>query len=86
MKVVGKNIMIKETEVKIKTKANGLILGEKQREDLRYREGIIILPGSEVNVVKKEDKIYFDKHAGFNLEIDEENYIIIQEKDIVVVL
>ena len=86
MKVVGKNILIQETEEKIKTTKSGLLLGEQQREDLRYRKGIVVSPGTEVNAVESGDDIYFDRHAGFALEINETLYIVIQEKDIVVVI
>jgi len=86
MKAIGKNIIIEEKKEKSTTTKGGLFLGEKQREDIRYREGKIILPGNEVNVVKKGDNIYFDKHAGFKLEVKENLYTIIQEKDIVIVL
>ena len=48
MKAVGKFIVIdpvKETDV---TTKGGLILAEKQREDVRYRRAKVIEPGSEV--------------------------------------
>ena len=86
MKVIGKNIIITETEEKLKSTKSGLLLGEKKREDIRYKEGMVNLVSEDVLVVKNGDKIYFDKHAGFNLEIEKVIYTIIQEKDIVVVL
>jgi co-chaperonin GroES (HSP10) len=71
MKAVGKYIIIQsQEEHTVKTKG-GLILGENQREDIRYREG---------------DKIYFDKHAGFKVEIDNTLYTVIKEFDVVIVL
>ena len=54
MKAVGKFIVIdpvKETDV---TTKGGLILAEKQREDIRYRRAKVIEPGSEVSVLKKK--------------------------------
>ena len=86
MKAVGKFIVIdpvKETDV---TTKGGLILAEKQREDIRYREGVVIKPGDEVKVLKEGDKIYFDKHAGFKVEIDNTLYTVIKEFDVVIVL
>jgi|TARA_B100001248_G_C27108118_1_gene330106 co-chaperonin GroES (HSP10) len=86
MRAVGKYIVIKQIkEVDVKTKG-GLILAEKQREDVRYRQAIIVEPGSDVKVVNKDDKVYYDKAAGFNIEIDKEEYKVIKEHDIVVVL
>lgn len=86
MKAIGKNIVITETKETSSITKGGLILGEKQREDIRYRKGVIVIPGNDVKVIKAGDEIYFDRHAGFKLEIKDELYTIIQEKDIVIVL
>ena len=86
MKAVGKYIVIKPIkEVNTKTKG-GLILAESQREDIRYRKAVVIEPGSEVNVIEKNDKIYYDKSAGFKIEINKEEYKVIKEFDVVVIL
>ena len=86
MKAVGKNIVIKEYKESTTSTEGGLILGEKQREDLRYRKGVIILPGNEVDTVEPGDDVYFDRHAGFNIEVKDTIYKIIKESDIVIVL
>ena len=86
MKAIGKYIVIKpvkETEVKTK---GGLILGETQREDVRYRQALVINPGTDVLAIKKNDNIYYDKSSGFNIEIKKDQYKIIKEQDVVVVL
>tara|TARA_R100000541_G_scaffold4324_2_gene11735 strand:+ start:337 stop:597 length:261 start_codon:yes stop_codon:yes gene_type:complete len=86
MKAVGKYIVIKpvkETDVKTK---GGLILSEKQREDVRYRRAKVVEPGSDVKVLKKDDEVYYDKSAGFNIEINKEDYQVIKEFDVVVIL
>ena len=86
MKAVGKYIVINPIkEVDVKTKG-GLILAEKQREDVRYRKAKVIEPGSEVSVLKKGDKVYYDKAAGFNIEIKKEQYKVIKEQDVVIVI
>ena len=86
MKAVGKNIVIKEYKESTTSTEGGLILGEKQREDIRYRKGVIILPGNEVDTVEPGDDVYFDRHAGFNIEVKDTIYKIIKESDIVIVL
>ena len=86
MKAVGKYIVIdpiKETDM---TTKGGLILAEKQREDIRYRRAKVIEPGSEVSVLKKGDEIYYDKSSGFNIEINKEEYKVIKEFDVVIIL
>ena len=86
MKAVGKYIVINPIkEVDVKTKG-GLILAEKQREDVRYRKAKVIEPGSEVSVLKKGDKVYYHKAAGFNIEIKKEEYKVIKEHDVVIIL
>ena len=86
MKAVGKYIVIdpiKETETKTK---GGLLLAESQREDVRYRRAKVIEPGSDVKVLNKGDEIYYDKAAGFNIEIKKDRYKVIKEQDVVIVI
>ena len=86
MRAIGKYIVINPIrEVDTKTKG-GLILAESQREDIRYREAEVIEVGNEVNSLKKGDNICYDKAAGFNIEIKKEQYKIIKEFDVVIVL
>jgi len=86
MKAVGKYIVIEPIkEVDITTKG-GLILAEKQREDIRYRRAKVVEPGSDVTVLKKGDEIYYDKSSGFKIEINKEEYKVIKEFDVVIIL
>ena len=86
MKAVGKYIVIKPTLTTTTETKGGLILGEKQREDVRYREAVVELVGSEVNIIKEKDNIYYDKSAGFNVEINKNTYRVIKEFDVVIIL
>ena len=86
MKAVGKYIVItpvKESGVKTK---GGLLLTENNREDVRYREGKVITIGTDVVGVKDGDQIYYDRHAGFGIELEKEQFKVIKEQDIVIVL
>ena len=86
MKAVGKYIVIEPVkEIDVQTKG-GLILAEKQREDVRYRRAKVVKPGSDVSVLKKGDEIYYDRSSGFNIEIKKEEYKVIKEHDVVVIL
>jgi co-chaperonin GroES (HSP10) len=86
MKAVGKYIVIKPIkEVNVTTKG-GLILTEKQREDVRYRRAKVVEPGSDVSVLKKDDEVYYDKASGFNIEINKDEYKVIKEQDVVIIL
>ena len=49
-------------------------------------EELGIEPGSDVSVLKKGDEIYYDKSSGFKIEIDKEEYKVIKEFDVVIIL
>jgi len=86
MRAIGKYIVIDPIrEVDTKTKG-GLILAESQREDIRYRRATVVEPGTDVKVLKQGDKIYYDRSAGFDIEIKKEKYRIIKEIDVVIIL
>ena len=85
MKPVGKYIVIKTIEEEIKTKA-GLLLSSEDANQLRYKKGVVIKPGSDVGVIKDGDLIYYDKRAGFSMLIKDDLFTVIQERDVVVVL
>ena len=86
MKAIGKYIVIEPIkEINNKTKG-GLILAESHREDVRYGQAKIITVGSEVKVLKKGNEIYYDKASGFNIELNKDQYKVIKEQDVVIVL
>ena len=86
MKAIGKYIIIEPIKDKDTKTKGGLLLAEKQREDVRYRKAKIITVGSDVKVLKKGNQIYYDKAAGFNIELDKEQYKVIKEFDVVIKL
>jgi co-chaperonin GroES (HSP10) len=86
MIAVGKNIIIKDTQEKTTKTKGGLILAEKQREDIRYQEAEVLIPGSDVTLLEKGDKIFYDKHAALKVDIEGKVFSIIKEKDIVIIL
>ena len=86
MKAVGKYIVIDPIKDVDVTTKGGLILAESQREDIRYRRAKVVKPGSDVSLLKKDDEIYYDKASGFNIEINKEQYKVIKEQDVVIVL
>tara|TARA_R100000329_G_C7462618_1_gene162933 strand:+ start:139 stop:399 length:261 start_codon:yes stop_codon:yes gene_type:complete len=86
MKAVGKYIVvIPEKEVETKTKG-GLLLAESHREDIRYRKAKVIKVGDTVAAIKEKDNIYYDRHAGFNVEVKQNQYKVIKEQDVVIIL
>jgi len=86
MKAIGKNLIIeKAKEGTTKTKG-GLLLTEGQREDIRYTKATVFSVGEDVPDLKKDDIIFFDRHAGHKIEIKDDTYHVIKLQDVVVVL
>jgi len=86
MRAIGNNLIIKKIEESNQETKGGLILTEKQREDIRYIEAKVLSIGSEVVGVKENDIIYYDVTQGFKIEIDKTIYHVIKLQDVVVVL
>jgi len=84
MNAIGNYIILKEVLEKIVKTEGGLELGEKHREDIRYRKGIVISSGPDV--IKKNDKILFDKVAGHDVEHNKQIYKVIMLRDVIAVL
>jgi co-chaperonin GroES (HSP10) len=85
LKPIGKYIIIKTIDEELKTES-GLILSGEDVNQMRYKRGIVIASGTDVDNIKKNDDIYYDKAHGFTMLIDDKQYTIITERDVVVVL
>ncbi len=85
MKAIGKYIVIEEINEKITTES-GILLTSTDSNQLRYKKGTVIIPGTDVKTVKKDDVIYYDKRAGHSMNLNNEMVSIITENDVVVVL
>lgn len=86
MKAIGKNLIVNVTKQGISETKGGLLLGEKQREDIRYQEGVVISAGSEVVGIKESDVIYFDKNNSHQIEIKKDIHTVVNMNSVVVVL
>lgn len=85
MKAIGKNIVIKNIDEEIKT-ASGLVLSGEDTNQLRYKRGKVVTPGTEVHSIASGDEVYYDKAQSYTMIIHDEQYTIIQERDVVMVL
>ncbi len=86
MKAIGRNIIIKKLKEGITETKGGLLLAESHRQDIRYVEATVVSTGSECDGIKKDDVIYYDRHAGHKIELDRETYHVIKNSDVVFVL
>ena len=85
MKPIGKYIIIKAIEEQVKTDS-GLILSAEETSNLRYKKGEVVKVGTDVDVIKPDDIIYYDQRTGHTMLINDNVFTIILEKDIVVVV
>ena len=85
MKAIGKNIVIKSIEEEVKT-SSGLVLSGEDTNQLRYKRGIVINSGTEVHAIKAGDEVYYDKANSYMMIINDDHFVIIQERDVVLVL
>jgi len=86
MKAIGRNLIVNVIKQGIAKTKGGLLLGEKQREDIRYTEGTVVSAGDEVIGVKNNDVIYFDKNNSHQIEIKKDIYTVVNMSNVVVVL
>jgi co-chaperonin GroES (HSP10) len=85
MKAIGKNIVIRQVDEEVKT-SSGLVLSGEDTNQLRYKRGKVVTPGTEVHSISEGDEIYYDKAQSYTMIIGDEPFTIIQERDVVVVL
>ena len=86
MQAIGKNIVVEMSKLGVSETKGGLLLAEKQREDIRYAEGTILSAGGNVIGIKKGDVIYFDKNNTHQIEIKKEIYQVVNMAHVVVVV
>ena len=84
MRAIGGYLVIQSIKEKPTKTKGGLLLTDKIKEDIRYRQGLVKSVGELVQGVKDNDKIYYDKNAGFKIEIDEEIFLVIKQQDVVI--
>ena len=86
MKAIGSNIIIKKTKEGTTKTKGGLLLAENHRDDIRYVQATVYSVGDEIQGLKQDDIILYDRHAGHKIEVEKESYHVIKVQDVVVVL
>lgn len=85
MTPIGKYIIVKDVQETVTTES-GLILSGEDTNQLRYKRAIVVAPGTDVTVIKEDDELYYDKAHSFTMLIDDVQYTVISERDVVVVI
>ena len=93
MKLVplGDRVVLKQCETEETTKS-GIILTPKAQEKPVTAEVVAVGPGGMVDgkevtmQVKVGDQVIFSKYAGTEVKVDEDEYIIVKQNDILAVV
>ena len=93
MKLVplGDRVVLKQTENEETTKS-GIILAAKAQEKPVTAEVIAVGPGGMVDgkevtmQVKVGDQVIYSKYAGNEVKLDEEEYVIVKQSDILAIV
>jgi len=84
MKALNSFLIIEKHKQEVK-EVGGLILTEKLDEDNRFIKGTVISVGEQVVSIKDNDVIYYDKHAGHGISLNDKLYQVIRDRDVVIV-
>ena len=84
-------VVLKQLEAEETTKS-GIVLPGKEKEKPQQAEVIAVGPGGVVDgkeikmEVKKGDQVIYSKYAGTEVKVEEEEYIIVRQNDILAVV
>ena len=67
------------------TTASGILLSSEDTNQLRYKEGLVVAVGTTVSDILEGDTIYYDKSHSYTMLINNEQYTVIGERDVMVV-
>ena len=89
---LGDRVVIKVSEGDMKT-ASGIVLPDTAKEKPQEGEVVAVGTGKMLDngtrahmEVKTGDKVIFSKYSGSEVKVDEQNYLIVRESDILAVL
>ena len=84
MKAINRYIIVDKIKIEPK-KVAGLIMTDDTDVDNRYLKANIVSCGNLVEVLKDNDIVYYDKHAGHDISFNDKLYRVIQDRDVVLV-
>lgn len=88
---LGDRVVLKQLEAEETTKS-GIVLPGQSKEKPQQAEVIAVGPGGVVDgkevkmEVKVGDQVIFSKYSGTEVKLDEEEYIIVRQNDILAVV
>ena len=88
---LGDRVVLKEAVAEETTKS-GIVLPSQAKEKPQYAEDIEVGPGAVVDgktvpmEVKAGDKVIYQKYAGTEVKLGDDEYIIVKQSDILAVI
>lgn len=87
MKLVplGDRLVIKQVVAEETTKS-GIVLPGQAKE--KPQEAVVVAVGKSVDsdIIKEGDTVIYSKYAGNTVKVDDEEYIIVKEEDVLAIL
>jgi chaperonin GroES len=91
LKPLGDRVVLKQLEAEETTKS-GIVLPGQAQEKPQEAEVVAVGPGGVVDgkevtmQVSVGDKVIYSKYSGTNVKLDEEEYIIVKQNDILAIV
>ena len=86
-KILAGKVLVKPNEAETKT-ASGIIIPDSAKE--KPRQGKVVLTGAakkdEEMEVKKGDEVLYGKYSGQELTINDEDYLLVSQSDILFII
>ena len=88
---LGDRVVLKQLEAEETTKS-GIVLPGQSKEKPQQAEVVAVGPGGVVDgkeikmEVKKGDQVIYSKYAGTEVKLDEDEYIIVRQSDILAII
>ena len=83
MKAINSFLVV--DKIKEKPKSTGFVLTESQNEDVRFLKGKVVSDGDQINGIKENDIVWYDKNAGHGIEFNGSYFYVIKHGDVVIV-
>jgi len=84
MKAINDYVIVNPIKEEPKS-VGGFIITENTTKDIRYLKGSIVSCGNFTEGISESNIIYYDKHAGHSVIVDGAQYLVIRQRDIVLV-
>jgi len=80
---LGERVLVKVELAEEKT-ASGLFIPQTSQEKTQF--ATVTAVGDDVKTVKKGERILHDKYAGTSIKVKDEDYLILEVKDVLAVI